>query len=113
MSTYQVAEQNEPDTTTHVNIADAKEIQLLLQTHIKEIEVLLERLAATGLIETLKLTRRKNGSMLGAEVVAEVLDISVSHVHNLAKRDQLPFPTYKFGRTVRFRRVDVEAFVAG
>lgn len=58
--------------------------------------------------------RQPKPPMVDAMVIATVFDISKATVYNLAKRESgLPFPSYKFGRTLRFKRVDVEQFVGG
>jgi excisionase family DNA binding protein len=49
--------------------------------------------------------------MVTAAVVAQALQISEGSVYKLGKKNELPFETHKFGRSVRFKRVDVEAFV--
>lgn len=51
--------------------------------------------------------------MVDAADVAKALDISVSAVYQLGKRNELPFESIKLGRIVRFRRKDVEAFLGG
>lgn len=49
--------------------------------------------------------------MVDAEVVARVLNISKPAVYQLADRKQLPFESHKFGKCVRFKRSEVEAFI--
>lgn len=49
-------------------------------------------------------------AMLDAEDIAPLLNLKVKQVYALASREQLPFETYRFGRRVLFKRIDVEAF---
>jgi excisionase family DNA binding protein len=49
--------------------------------------------------------------MVEADVVAQALNISVSAVHQLAKKDELPVTAHRFGRSVRFKRTELEEFL--
>lgn len=49
--------------------------------------------------------------MITAADVARTLLITEAGVYTMARRGTLPIPVLKFGRTVRFRRSDLEAFI--
>lgn len=49
--------------------------------------------------------------MLDAAVVADAIGISRSQLYALANAKQLPFPAHRFGKLLRFRRIDVETFL--
>jgi predicted DNA-binding transcriptional regulator AlpA len=51
--------------------------------------------------------------MVDAPVVAKVLDISLAGVYQLSRKNQLPFPSYKLGRILKFKRAEIEEFVGG
>lgn len=46
--------------------------------------------------------------MVTAAVVAKELGLSETGVYEQARRGTLPFKSYNFGRSVRFRRIDIE-----
>lgn len=48
--------------------------------------------------------------MVTAAVVAKVMMLSEPGVYLAARENRLPFPSFRIGRAVRFRRVDIEAF---
>lgn len=49
--------------------------------------------------------------MISTFVVAKALSISAAAVYQLARDDKLPFPAYRFGRIIKFKRVEVEQFI--
>jgi len=53
------------------------------------------------------------GEILTAQDVAAILKISKRQVYELAKESENPIPSIRIRTSVRFRKVDVERWLAG
>lgn len=51
--------------------------------------------------------------ILTAQEVAALLKISKRQVYELAKQEQNPIPSVRIRTSVRFRRIDLETWLAG
>ena len=53
------------------------------------------------------------GEILTAQEIAAILKISKRQVYELAKESENPIPSIRIRTSVRFRKVDVERWLAG